>query len=31
MFTTGLDIDSRAYFGSVTLCIGVPTCIKIFN
>jgi heme/copper-type cytochrome/quinol oxidase subunit 1 len=31
MFTTGLDLDSRAYFGSATLCIGVPTCIKLFN
>lgn len=31
MFTTGLDIDSRSYFGSVTIIIGVPTCIKLFN
>lgn len=31
MFTVGLDLDSRSYFGSITLIIGVPTCIKIFN
>jgi len=31
MFTVGLDLDSRTYFGSITLVIGVPTCIKIFN
>jgi len=31
MFTVGLDIDSRVYFSVVTLVIGVPTCIKIFN
>jgi heme/copper-type cytochrome/quinol oxidase subunit 1 len=31
MFTVGLDLDSRVYFGIVTLLIGVPTCIKIFN
>jgi len=31
MFTVGLDLDSRVYFGMVTLIIGCPTCIKIFN
>jgi len=31
MFTVGLDVDSRVYFGVITLIIGVPTCIKIFN
>jgi len=31
MFTVGLDIDSRAYFGSISLMIGVPTAIKLFN
>jgi len=31
MFTVGLDLDSRVYFGVITLLIGIPTCIKIFN
>jgi len=31
MFTVGLDLDSRLYFGLVTLFIGLPTCIKLFN
>lgn len=31
MFTIGLDLDSRSYFGSITLLIGLPTCIKLFN
>nr|UYP51016.1 cytochrome oxidase subunit I [Trypanoplasma borreli] len=31
MFVIGMDIDSRAYFGSLSLLIGLPTCIKIFN
>jgi len=31
MFTVGLDLDSRIYFGMITLIIGCPTCIKIFN
>ncbi len=31
MFVVGLDLDSRMYFGSVTVLIGLPTCIKLFN
>nr|AAC38978.1 cytochrome c oxidase subunit 1 [Bodo saltans] len=31
MFVVGLDLDTRAYFGSITLLIGLPTCIKLFN
>ena len=31
LFTSGLDISTRAYFGSISLVIGVPTSIKIFN
>ena len=31
MFVVGMDLDSRAYFGSITFIIGCPTCIKLYN